>query len=209
MIYAVISYEFPNAMKGKAFLENEQYDVLFLDINMPGISGIEFIRNYSINHPVVFVTAYREFAIESYELSAFDYLLKPLTYTRFLKCFEKLNSHFQEVESNTEKNYFFIKDNQDLHKIFFNEIVFIEGLKDYVYIHTEHGKHIALISLKTVEQKLGANFIRTHKSYIVNKEKIERISGNLIHIGKEEIPISHRERERVLNSIVGSDLWKR
>ena len=77
--------EFPNAMKGRDFLENEHYDVLFLDINMPGISGIEFIRNYSINHPVVFVTAYREFALESYELSAFDYLLKPLTYPRFLK----------------------------------------------------------------------------------------------------------------------------
>ena len=202
--------EFKEAIEVNNFLKDNKVDLMFTDINMPKMSGLQFVKNLSNPPIIIFTTAYREFAADSYELNGFDYLVKPIPFDRFLnsvnRVFDKLNS-----ESNTNEDHFFVKVDSVISKVSFDEVTFIEGMKDYSKIHKLGGEVlVALISLKQVQSQLPeTEFIRVHRSFIIAKKRVGSIEGNTIHIDGQEVPIAPNLRNEVMEKILGDKLWKR
>jgi DNA-binding LytR/AlgR family response regulator len=195
---------------------NPTVQLIFSDINMPGINGLEFkqILN-SRQNPVklVFITAYREFALDGFDLNAIDYLLKPVSLKRFAETINKITAQLKPIDSNIITNVdesFFIKVDGKIIKINISEILFIEGLKDYLFVHTQNDKYLTLLSLKSIEDKLPkSNFLRVHRSFIVNTDKVDGLEGNQILIQKHVIPIGKTQKESVFELLIGNKLWKR
>lgn len=191
-----------NAMEAAAVLHSEKIDLVFLDIQMPGINGLEFIR--SLPHPplVIFVTAYKEFALDGFELNAVDYLLKPVSFERFLKACNKALDIFNLLNKADDKkpDYFFVYVEYNLVKISIPDILYIEGMKDYIRIFFAGNPRpvITKMSMKAIEEKLaGRRFVRTHKSYIVNGDRVTTIKRDLIYIGSIELPLSENFKAEV------------
>jgi DNA-binding LytR/AlgR family response regulator len=177
---------FENALEGLDFLNSNEVDLIFLDIQMDELSGIEFIESAHINGKVIFTTAYEEYAIKGYDLSVLDFLLKPFTYPRFLQAVNKFKK-----DATPTTNYTFIKSGYQLEKVYFSDIRFIEGMGDYRGIHTKDKKIMTLQTFSELLQILpNDNFKRVHKSYMVSIDKIDSIERNVIVIGRERIPIS-------------------
>jgi len=195
-----------DALQLSNLLQQQPVDLLFLDIQMPHITGIEFIRALSNPPKVIFTTAFEQYALQGFELDVIDYLLKPISYERFLKAAWKARDFFalRDVKSNNPVvPYMFAKSNGRLEKINFEEILFIEGMENYVSVYFENKKLIVHTTLKSLLEKLPAGqFIQTHKSYIVAINKVESIEGNTIHIKKHQVPVSKYLREEVLARIV-------
>ncbi|MBT31506.1 MAG: DNA-binding response regulator [Thalassobius sp.] len=204
-----------NALIANEIIQTQQIDLIFLDINMPKLNGLDFLKSLDSPPLTIFTTAYREFAIESYDLKAVDYLVKPIPFSRFMTAVNKAKELIELKNSNTKtsnENHFFIKEDGNLVKILFKDILFIEAMHDYVKITMQNtsNPHVALISLKSIEQQLPSDaFIRVHKSFIIAIEKVDRIEGSLLHIREKVIPIAKNLKEKVLNTIVGDKLWKR
>lgn len=167
-------------------------DLLFLDINMPSISGIDFYKKLSHKTMVIFTTAYSEFAVEGFTLSATDYILKPFTFSRFQQAVEKAYSQWKLQNQNPEQQYLFIRADYSLIKILFSDILFIEGLDDYLKIHIQNQKTVvARMTLKAILEKLPVSeFVRVHRSFIVPVSKIEKVRNKIVYINQEEIPVS-------------------
>jgi DNA-binding LytR/AlgR family response regulator len=208
--------EFDNPLKAADTLMREKIDLLFLDIQMPKMTGMEFMKTLSHPPMVIFTTAYPQYAVEGFELNAIDYLLKPFSFERFWKSVLKARSLKESADkpaapaSSAEPDYFFIKSDSKLIKIFYDEILFIEALQNYVAVHTSSKKYITYLTFRSIEEHLPASrFIRTHKSYIVAASKVESIEGNDIKIGQHHIPISRTEREAVLQQLLQNRLLKR
>lgn len=184
-------------------------DLLFLDIEMPYITGIEFLKNVTDPPKVIFTTAYERYAIQGYELDVLDYLLKPISADRFLKAVNKAYDYFQSKQ-NSDEPYFFVKTDNKLEKIQFTEILFVEAMENYVAIYTKDKKIITHSTLKAVQEKLPVNqFIQPHKSYLVNINCINAIEGNVLHVSKYEVPVSKYQKEEVLEKIVNNRLLKK
>jgi DNA-binding LytR/AlgR family response regulator len=188
---------FNSALKAVEFVSNNRIDLLFLDIQMPDLSGIEFAKILNNNSKVIFTTAYQQFALEGFKVDAIDYLLKPFSYEEFLTASNKALKYFELLEKaekkiETSDNYLFVKAEYKIRKINFNEILYIEGLKDYVRIYIENEKPVmSLISMKLLDEKLPASkFMRIHRSYIVNVEKIKIIERSRIVFGDKYLPVS-------------------
>ena len=180
-----------NANEVVELLQKESVDVLFLDIQMPGISGMALMKSLKNPPFVVFTTAYDQYAVEGYEVSAVDYLLKPISPDRFKKAVEKVREMIQYKKSSSrDLNYMFIRaDYQDI-KVMFDDILYVEGLKDYVKVVTKEKRIITLTNIKGMLEKLPQDrFIRVHKSYIVAKDKVQTIKGTILTIDDKEIPI--------------------
>ncbi len=176
---------FENALEALEFLNNNKIDLIFLDIQMDELTGIEFLESIQVDSKVIFTTAYEEYALKSYELNVLDYLLKPYTYPRFLKAVNKLK------KGNEVTDYTFIKSGYQLEKVYFNDILYIEGMGDYRGIHTTDKKILTLQTFSDLQQILPSSiFKRVHKSYMVSINKIDSIQRNVVVIGKERIPIS-------------------
>ncbi len=175
------------------YLEEYPVDLLFLDINMPSMTGIELFRKITQNSMVIFTTAYSEYAVEGFNLNAIDYLLKPFTFERFLQGANKANEYFKNQQpSESEKALFlYVRADYRLHKIALSDILFIEGLDDYLKIHIQNSKSIvARMTMKAMLEKLPAkDFIRVHRSFIVPFSRIENVRNKMIAIDNEEIPI--------------------
>jgi DNA-binding LytR/AlgR family response regulator len=197
---------FSNPLAALDFLRNNSIDILFSDIQMPEITGISLLKILPKKPLVILTTAYSEYALEGYELDVVDYLLKPITLERFLKAVEKATQRFSPVSSVPPSEIFlpiepspqsiFVKDGTKLVKIRLNEILYIEGLKDYVSIYTKEKKVVTLQTLKSLEaQLIPHQFIRVHHSYIVSFEAIDAIEKEKIQIGKVWIPISDTYRK--------------
>ncbi|MBL7732094.1 MAG: response regulator transcription factor [Chitinophagaceae bacterium] len=194
---------YKNAKEALKGIAERPVDLLFLDINMPGLTGFQFLK--TIPHPpaVIFTTAYREYALEGFEANAIDYLLKPISLERFLLAVNKALKFLQPVPeiqpaiSTTDNaDFFFVKADGGLVKIFFDEIQYIEALKEYVRIVTKDRQVITYHTLSGLEEKLPAGkFYRVHRSYIVNIAAISSIEGFVVRIGKNELPISRNERD--------------
>ena len=190
---------FKNALDAMAFVQSNEVDLMFLDIQMPNLTGIEFVQSINLSHTmVVFTTAYSEYALKGYELNAFDYLLKPITFPRFLQTINKVTAQFEllkqkgeittsiEVEEtakentnyvHTQSDYISVKADYKLYRIKFDKLKYIEGQKEYVAFHTRDKTILALTSLKKLEEELPSNtFLRIHKSYIVNVNEIEGLT---------------------------------
>ena len=183
-------------------------DLLFLDIEMPYLKGTDLVRNLEKPPLVIFTTAYSEFAIEGYELSVFDYLLKPISFERFLKSAEKVKTHFQGLEVKESKcqettdpspeNWLFLKTDKRMERIFFRDILYIEALQNYVIVHTNEGDHISHVSLKGIFERLPKNdFIQVHKSFLVNFDQIKALEGWQLEVASLKIPVGRSFRESV------------
>jgi DNA-binding LytR/AlgR family response regulator len=213
--FILLAGEFDNPLKATDILMNEQVDLLFLDIQMPKMTGMEFLKTLSHPPMVIFTTAYPQYAVEGFELNAIDYLLKPFSFERFLKAVLKARTLREPSQApysvtTAEPDYFFIKSDNKLVKIMYDDILFVEALQNYVAVHTTTKKYITYLTFRSIEEHLPANrFIRTHKSYIVSAAKVESIEGNDIRIGQHQIPISRTEREEVLNRLLQNRLLKR
>jgi DNA-binding LytR/AlgR family response regulator len=175
------------------YLEEYPVDLLFLDINMPSMTGLELFRSITQNTMVIFTTAYSEYAVEGFNLNAIDYLLKPFTHERFLQGVNKANEYFKIQQPIEVKNspYLYIRAGYRLHKIALSDILYIEGLDDYLKIHIATTKPIvARMTMKIMLEKLPTKeFMRVHRSYIVPFSRIENVRNKIITIANEEIPI--------------------
>jgi two-component system LytT family response regulator len=193
-----------DALQLSDMLQKQPVDLLFLDIQMPHITGVEFLRAIKNPPKVIFTTAYQQYAIEGFELDVMDYLLKPIPYERFLKAAWKARDYFALKEQPTSVvPYIFVKSNAKLEKITFAEILFIEGMENYVAIYTENKKIVTHATIKSLLEKLPAKqFIQTHKSYVVAVDKINTIEGNTLHVQSYQVPVSKYLREEVLGQIV-------
>jgi two-component system response regulator LytT len=196
--------KFDNPLDAVDFMANESVDLIFLDIQMPDLTGIEFARSISKGPKVIFTTAYEKYALEGFRLDVVDYLLKPFGYEEFFKAVQKAlrlirleQSTISQVEANSE--FLFLKSEYKIRRINFNDILYIEGLKDYVkvYIKNDPKPILSLSSLKLLETKLPElTFMRVHRSFIVNLEKIDTIERSRIVFGKVYIPISDQYKDK-------------
>ena len=195
---------FDNPLDAIEFLNNEAVDLIFVDIQMPDLSGLEFTRSLAKGPKVIFTTAYEKYALEGFRLDVIDYLLKPFSYEEFLKAVQKavrLIKLEKEVPDQVDTNseFLFLKSDYKIRRINFNDILYIEGLKDYVkvFIHGSDKPVLSLITLKALEAKLPeAKFMRVHRSFIVNLERIDTIERSRIVFGKTYIPVSEQYKDK-------------
>ena len=187
---------FDNALTGLAYLNNNKVDFLFLDINMDELSGIELLESSKISSQVIITTAYQEYALKGYELKITDYLLKPFTFNRFLQAINKGQENIAHRSTDAQPDFIFVKTEYRLEKIMLNEIVFIEGMRDYRRIHTVNKRIMTLQNFSEFEKLIPSNIVcRVHKSYMVAINKIVSIERNRIKIADQLIPISETYKE--------------
>lgn len=177
-----------NPILALEYIQKNDADLIFLDIQMPELSGINFMKIVGDKMKYILTTAYAEYALEGYEHNVIDYLLKPITFDRFQKSALKAQERFPNETS--QNSYFFIKSSGQQHKINFDEILYVESIKDYVSIKTDNQEYIVLDTLKSLENQLPENFARVHKSFILNLDKIEKIDVRNVFLNSgKEIPI--------------------
>jgi len=197
-----------SAIEAHQLLKQHQVDLMFLDIEMPVLKGVDFFKNLVNKPKVIFTTAYRDYAVEGFELDAVDYLLKPISFARFFKSLEKFESQqtpriTKEKPKEKEENFIFIRIDRKQVKIHFEDILYIESLKDYVKIHTTDARHVAKYGITAFQELLDSRFLRTHRSYIVNRDKITAYTTLDIEIGAVEIPIGELYKKKVKEIIGG------
>ena len=219
----VLLNSFSNTNAAGKFLAENDVDLVFLDIRMPGVNGIEFARTIPPKTLVIFTTAYAEFALDSYEVDAADYLIKPIKPERFQKAVAKVLSYSQLLESAVPDNtpatldiekgtedYFFVKADRKFFKVWFKDILFVEGLKDYVILYTEEQKIMTAMNIKTIHDQLPRTiFARVSKSFIINVKKIDSFDNNTVFIGSSEIPIGNAYRSCFFDDFVNKKLLSR
>ena len=203
-IQAVSSFELAgtciNAVDALNVLRSTHVDLMFLDIQMPQLLGTDLLRTLNNPPKVIFTTAYREFAIEGFELNAVDYLLKPISFERFLKAVNKVMDIKlpQQMQQETQDAYLYFRSDRKMHKVAMDDIIFIESLKDYIKVVTKSKTIITKQSISSIEERLPkSSFIRIHRSFIVSLSKVQSYSPELIAIGNEELPVSRMYRHEV------------
>jgi DNA-binding LytR/AlgR family response regulator len=210
--YMDLQGKFENAVKAEAFLKSNTVDIIFLDIEMPKVSGLQFLQKMHIESMVILTTAFPQYALEGYELDIIDYLLKPFALSRFLKAVQKAKDFYQMKNMATgavQPSYIFIKSDKRIEKIELTDILYAESVGNYVSIHTKDKRIIAYLTMKSLESQLPVNeFIKIHQSYLVNGSRIDAIEGNEIKIGNKSLPMSRNYREMVMK-IVHQRLLKR
>lgn len=193
---------FDNALNGLVYLKSNDVDILFLDINMDELSGIELLESSKITSQVILTTAYQEYALKGYELNVTDYLLKPFTFNRFLQAVNKAQENLNKKTTPKQVDFIFIKTENRLEKINLHDIAYIEGMRDYRRIHCINKKIMTLQNFKELEQIIPSNLVcRVHKSYMVSLHRIESIEKNRIKIMDQLIPISETYKSHFYDKI--------
>lgn len=210
--------EYDNPLKATEMIGRGEVQLLFLDIQMPKITGLDFMKTLQRPIPVIFTTAFPQFALDGFELNALDYLVKPISFDRFLKAALKAKEYYEVRQKNdTDRapaaevnDHFFIKADNKLIKISFSDILFIEALQNYVVVHTQEKKLITYLTFKSVEEYLpSTQFIKVHKSFIVSAAKVDSIEGNDIRIGQHHVPISRNLKDEVMDKLLKGKFLKR
>lgn len=208
--------EFDSPLKAADLISKGEVQLLFLDIQMPKITGLDFFKTLQNPPPVIFTTAYPQYALDGFEMNALDYLVKPISFDRFLKAALRSKEFYEVREKNQTgtpdpaADHFFIKADNKLVKLAYDDILFAEALQNYVVIHTKDKKYITYLTFKSVEDYLPSDkFMKTHKSYIVSAAKIESIEGNIIRIGAHHIPISRNLKDEVMDKLLKGKFLKR
>jgi len=196
---------FNNPVEASEILKNDTIDLIFLDIEMPLLSGIDFLKTFPNPPKVIFTTAYRHYAIESYELDVVDYLLKPISFSRFFKAVNKFKtleklpvSTVSTSEEQVSNDHIYVNANKKFIKINFDDILYVESIKDYIRIHLPTKSVVTKDSISSFEKKLSTQFLRTHRSFIVNAQKVTAFTKVDIEIGNKEIPIGASYKEEVI-----------
>lgn len=187
-----------NPIEALEYIQNNNSDLIFLDIQMPELTGINFMKIVGAKQKYILTTAYSEYALEGYEHNIVDYLLKPVSFERFLKSAIKAQERFSFQE---EEACFFVKSSGQQHRINFNEILYIESIKDYVNIRTVGEEYIVLDTLKSLENQLPTKFVRIHKSFIIHLDKIKSIGAKKLRVSEQEIPIGDSYRSNLLGRL--------
>lgn len=209
--------ECASALEAVDIVANQNIDIIFLDIQMPGLTGIDFIKSMKNSPAIILITAYENYAIEGFELDVTDYLLKPVEFQRFLKAVTKAIDSINnaknintadQIEKNKDNDFIFVKTNKELIKVAVKDILYVESLREYVQIITTKQKLITYQSIYKFAEVLPKNiFFRCHRSYIVNVSVIDKVIGNLIFIGKHRVPVSRGQRESFLEFINSNKLF--
>ncbi|MBC7850578.1 MAG: response regulator transcription factor [Chitinophagaceae bacterium] len=209
---------FSNALAANDFLRKNKVDLMFLDINMPELTGLDFLKSLRDAPLVIFTTAYPQYALESYELDAIDYLVKPIRMERFLKAINKAESHLALLEQGNKNNeienigadFVYIKADRRYFKILFKDILFIEGMKDYVIIHTTDSKIITPMNVKTIGSQLPESiFARVSKSYIINVMHLSSFDNEFVYIQKNEIPLGQSFKDDFMKLYIDGKIIRR
>jgi DNA-binding LytR/AlgR family response regulator len=219
-----------NPLKAMKLLREQEIDILFLDINMPKINGIDFLKSTPTGACVIITTAYAEYAVESFGLDVLDYLVKPIAADRLLKACNKAKEwrelraaggqgrssgqvREQDVgpgSGGKRGDHFFVKSNNQIEKVYYDDLVYAEAMLNYVMLYTPAKKMMVYVTIKSLEEQLPADiFIKVHKSFIVNMNKIRSIEGNILDMGTGKITISQSLREKVINEIVKDKMIRR
>jgi DNA-binding LytR/AlgR family response regulator len=203
--------QFRSVLEFNGEMDRLRPDLIFLDIEMPKLSGVEWLRNQVQVPQVVLTTAYREFAVEGFELDVVDFLVKPISFPRFVKAANKARNMIQAGTSEPTSAWegpIFIKADEKIVKLSLSEILYFEANSDYVFVHTLKQRYLTLNSLKSIAQEVGpAPFIRIHRSYLVNKEHIRAIEGRQVLVRDRKLPISRQYYQEVYEEVVGDRLW--
>ena len=226
--YLELAGQAENPLKAMKLLQEYEIDILLLDINMPKINGIEFLKASKTDACVIITTAYAEYAVESYALDVLDYLVKPISFDRFLKACNKARE-WKELRTargveqgqgggkgrdqgsgGRQGDHFFVKSNNQIEKVHYSELIYAEAMLNYVMLYTPTKKMMVYVTIKSLEEQLPADtFIKVHKSFIVNMNKIRSIEGNILDMGTEKITISQGLREKVIQEIVRDKMIRR
>lgn len=199
--------ECEDAIELNTMLKSIQPDVLFLDIEMPHISGLELLSGLQNPPKVIITSAYEQYAIKGYEFNVADYLLKPISFDRFLKAVNRIHDSVIKESKTDSEEYIFVKSDKQLKKILLNDILFIESMENYILIQTLSSREIVYTTLKNMAESLSEqHFIQVHRSYIVNISHIKSIEGNLLNIHNHKIPVARNLREKVFNIILNNKL---
>lgn len=204
-----------NALKAMGLLNAQDIDLLLLDINMPKINGIDFLKTSRALPNVIITTAYTEYAVESYGLDVLDYLVKPIGFDRFIRACNKAlevaeYKRLVKEQSREGADHFFVKANNQLEKVYYQELLYAEAMMNYVKLHLAGKNLIVYLTIRNLEEQLPATqFIKVHKSFIVNIGKVRSIEGNILHIGNEKIAISQNLREKVIGEITRDKMIRR
>ncbi|NRB49505.1 MAG: response regulator transcription factor [Saprospiraceae bacterium] len=201
-----------NALEANNMLKEKEVDLVFLDIHMPMMSGLDWLSTLTQSPLVIFTTAHPQYAIESYQFDVVDYLLKPISFQRFLQAANKAQRFFStpEKSSTEEEQYIFVKTDQQLVKVKVEDIVFIESMQNYILFHTATEKIMTLVPLKQALEMLPDDqFLQVHKSYVVAKEKVEAVEGNQLILGGQKVPVSVRLRKGVIDELMRGKLLRK
>jgi len=204
-----------SAIQASQVMKEKTVDLLFLDIEMPVLKGTDFYKNLVTKPKVIFTTAYRDYALDGFELDAVDYLLKPIVFSRFFQAIERfqasiINHNHSTIDAsaplkssltNNDKDHIFLRKDRKQVKLYLDDIVYVQGLKDYVHIFTTTEGHIVKHSISKLAEELGERFLRVHRSYIINTEKVTAIAAHDIEIGDIEIPIGDHYKSSVSDLI--------
>ena len=199
-----------NAMEAVEYLENNPVDLVFLDIQMPGMTGLQFLESLTTKPMVIFVTAYQQYALDGFNLDVIDYVLKPINFERFLKASHKALDYYKsklvlnKPAEAPKLEFIFIHADYSLMKIMLEDILYIEGLKDYIKIHLRTQKFpvVCRMTMKSIEEKLpSTDFIRVHKSFIINLARVEKFNNKFAEIGTTKIPLSRNKKDEIVKAI--------
>ena len=190
--------EYKNAIEVLEFLEKQKVDLIFLDIEMPKLSGINFAKIIEGKSKIIFTTAHREFALEGFELNAVDYLLKPFSFDRFLKAVQRITIQTHDANAAAENDYIYVKANKKMHKVNFESLQYIEGLGNYIKLHTDSDVLVIYDKLSSIFETLPKEFMRIHKSYIINTSKITLYTRDYVKLNNKQIPISSTYRKSLI-----------
>ncbi len=207
--------EAENPLRAQALMAEQPADLLFLDISMPKLSGIEFLRS-SKNLPMtIMTTAFAEYALDGFELNVLDYLVKPFSFERFLKACNKAKENYILTNAwhpapGTKADHFFVKCDGRIEKVLYDDLLFVEAMLNYVTLHTVAGKRIVYLTMKSIQEQLPPDlFLRVHKSYIVNLSKVKSIEGNTIRLDNATVPISQQFYDKAIKAIVKDRMLRR
>lgn len=205
--------QFGNALTANDFLMTHPVDLMFLDIEMPGITGLEFLRDIKVDPLVILTTAYPQYALEGFELDVVDYLVKPIRLQRFVKAVNKakeiydLKNQATNVVEKIEEDFIYIKSDRKFIRLFFKDILYIKGMKDYVMIHTKDQRLMTAMNIKTIFNQLPQQiFARVSKSYLININFIDAVDIDSIHLSGEEIPLGRTYKEEFIKKYVKTNL---
>ncbi len=195
-----------SALEAVNVMKELEPEVVFLDIEMPGMTGLEFIKTLQNPPLIVMTTSHKEYASEGFDLNVFDYLVKPITRERFTKCANKIYDHFKKRKGQPPIDQIFVKSNNKYVRVKLNEILYVEAMRDFVIVYTDKAKLITLMNLKEFTAQLPDDkFMRIHRSYVIPVNRVEAIEGNVVKILNHEIPIGESYRSKVMSQLLGRD----
>ena len=204
--FLTLTGECEDAIQLNTLLKTQQVDLIFLDIEMPEMTGLELLSNLTNPPKAIIVSAYEQYALKGYEFEVVDYLLKPVSFNRFLKSANRIHDLLQTEQKDAD-DYIFVKSDKQLKKILLRDILFIESMENYVIIQTVSSKEIVYTTLKQIHESLPQDiFQQTHRSYIVNIDQVNAIDGNLLNVNSHKIPVARNLRDNVFNLILNNRL---